>query len=247
MKKCSKCHEYKEHDKFSKNKNKKDGLSSRCKDCAKIYYDNNREKILNKQREDYLNNRDLILENSKSYYLKNIEIISNRHKNYYENNKYEISNKKKEYNIENKEEISNQKKEYYKENKYIIKEKRRKYMNFKRNSDCIFKLKCNIRNLIHNSFRGYLKESKTENILGCSFEDFRIYLESKFEYWMSLDNYGLYNGELNYGWDIDHIIPLSSAETEEDVIRLNHYSNLQPLCSKVNRDIKRDIIKKDLN
>jgi len=55
-----------------------------------------------------------------------------------------------------------------------------------------------------------------------------------------LENRGLYNGEFNYVWDIDHIIPLSSAETEDDVIRLNHYSNLQPLCSKVNRDIKMD-------
>lgn len=56
---------------------------------------------------------------------------------------------------------------------------------------------------------------------------------------MNWENRGLYNGELNYGWDIDHIIPLSSARTEEDVIRLNHYTNLQPLCSKMNRDIKR--------
>ena len=41
---------------------------------------------------------------------------------------------------------------------------------------------------------------------------------------------------------MDHIIPISIAETEEDIIRLNHYTNLQPLCSKVNRDIKRDLI-----
>ena len=56
---------------------------------------------------------------------------------------------------------------------------------------------------------------------------------------MSWDNYGLYNGELNYGWDIDHIIPVSVAMDEEGVINLNHYTNLQPLCSKVNRHIKR--------
>jgi hypothetical protein len=63
-------------------------------------------------------------------------------------------------------------------------------------------------------------------------------LESKFEIWMNWDNYGLYNGEFNYGWDIDHIMPLFSAKTEEDVLKLNHYTNLQPLCSKVNRHIK---------
>ena len=59
---------------------------------------------------------------------------------------------------------------------------------------------------------------------------------------MNWNNKGLYNGELNYGWDIDHIVPISSAITEEDIIRLNHYMNLQPLCSKINRDIKRDTI-----
>jgi hypothetical protein len=59
---------------------------------------------------------------------------------------------------------------------------------------------------------------------------------------MTWENRGLYNGELNYGWDIDHIIPLDTAETIQDIIRLNHYTNLQPLCSKVNRDIKKNII-----
>jgi len=57
---------------------------------------------------------------------------------------------------------------------------------------------------------------------------------------MNWDNHGLYNGKFNYGWDIDHIIPISSGKTEEDIFRLNHYTNLQPLCSKVNRDIKKD-------
>ena len=59
---------------------------------------------------------------------------------------------------------------------------------------------------------------------------------------MIWENKGLYNGEFNFGWDIDHIIPLSSAKTEKDIIRLNHYTNLQPLCSKINRDIKKDHI-----
>ena len=85
---------------------------------------------------------------------------------------------------------------------------------------------------------GYKKESKTFDILGCTFEDFKNHIETRFEHWMSWDNYGLYNGEFNYGWDIDHIIPISSAKNEEELIKLNHFTNLQPLCSKINRDIK---------
>jgi hypothetical protein len=57
---------------------------------------------------------------------------------------------------------------------------------------------------------------------------------------MGWSNHGLYNGDFNYGWDIDHIVPVSSAKTEEDVIKLNHYTNLRPLCSFVNRVIKRE-------
>jgi hypothetical protein len=57
---------------------------------------------------------------------------------------------------------------------------------------------------------------------------------------MNWENYGLYNGTEKYGWDIDHVIPLSTAKTEEDVLRLNHYTNLQPLCGYHNRVIKRN-------
>jgi hypothetical protein len=62
---------------------------------------------------------------------------------------------------------------------------------------------------------------------------------------MTWDNYGRYNGDFNYGWDLDHIIPVSIGVTKEEIIELNHYTNLQPLCSKINRDIKKDKLNKD--
>lgn len=85
-----------------------------------------------------------------------------------------------------------------------------------------------------------LKKNKTEEILGCKLWEFQIYLESKFETWMNWSNYGKYNGTYNYGWDIDHIIPVSIATNEDKIMKLNHYTNLQPLCSKINREIKRN-------
>jgi hypothetical protein len=105
----------------------------------------------------------------------------------------------------------------------------------------IYYINYNIRNNIRIIFKskGYTKKSKIQDILGCSFEEFRLHIESKFEPWMTWSK-GIYNGEFNYGWDIDHIIPLSCAENEEYLIKLNHYTNLQPLCSKINRDIKRN-------
>lgn len=123
-----------------------------------------------------------------------------------------------------------------------MKDKINSYLNERRQNDTLFKSITNVRNLIYNSFyyNGYSKNSKTEELLGCSFEELKKHLESNFEPWMNWDNRGMYNGELNYGWDIDHIIPLSSVNEEIDIIKLNHYTNLQPLCSKVNRDIKKD-------
>jgi len=47
-------------------------------------------------------------------------------------------------------------------------------------------------------------------------------------------------GEKNYGWDLDHIIPTSSVNTEDELIKLNHFSNIQPLCSYINRYIKKN-------
>jgi hypothetical protein len=100
----------------------------------------------------------------------------------------------------------------------------------------------NINRNIRRSFKkkGIVKSKTICEILGCSYQDFKIYIESKFETWMNWNNYGLYNGQLNHGWDLDHIVPKSIAKTEEDILKLNHYTNFRPLCSKTNRDIKKN-------
>ena len=79
-------------------------------------------------------------------------------------------------------------------------------------------------------------------LLGCSIDEFKKYSESLFKEGMNWENYGKYNGSDNYGWDIDHVIPISSALNEDDFLRLNHYTNLQPLCSRINRNLKRNLI-----
>lgn len=156
---------------------------------------------------------------------KNRERLRKESLKYIKNNKEKHINRSKKYNLYNKNKINDRIKLRLKNNP-------------------LFKLKLNIRGLINLSLKRkkFIKSKHTEEILGCTFENFKLYLESKFEPWMNWQNRGLYNGELNYGWDIDHIIPLDSAITEEDIIKLNHYTNLQPLCSKINRDIKRNLI-----
>ena len=63
---------------------------------------------------------------------------------------------------------------------------------------------------------------------------------------MNWDNYGNPKDgifEINKTWDIDHIIPTNDATNETELINLNHYTNLRPLCSYTNRWIKRDLLK----
>jgi len=78
------------------------------------------------------------------------------------------------------------------------------------------------------------KNVRTEFILGCSFEDFKLYIERKFENWMSWENNGVYTGNYNETWQLDHIIPISQAKSEEEIMKLNHYTNFRPLCSRKN-------------
>lgn len=221
---CKKCELEKEISEFYK----KEKICKSCKrEYNKDYYKNNYSYFKVK--------RDKWNEENREY--KNEQAL-----NTYHNNKDYFSNKRKEYREENRDRLNENKKEW--DRNRPIEEKRRyrnEYALKKKREDPVYNLKCLMRSFLSSTLktRGYKKSSKTTEILGCSFEEFKMYLESKFEPWMNWTNKGLYNGELNYGWDIDHIIPLSSARTEEDVIRLNHYTNLQPLCSKMNRDIKR--------
>jgi hypothetical protein len=248
MKVCKECSVSKNDEEFIKSKTK-------CNICVASYkkqwYEKNKQLLLVKSKENYLKNSEKIKERIKQYHKDNPGLKKEKDKKYYEKNKKEILEKQYLYALKNKDRIKNYKKEYSIKNKEKIKEYRKvnseKYRKLRNEydkkrikEDSLYALTICIRKNILKAFRERLFEKKnsTTSILGCSFEEFKNYLESKFEPWMNWENRGLYNGELNYGWDVDHITPISSAKTEEDVVRLNHYTNLQPLCSYINRAIK---------
>ena len=252
---------------YEKNKER---FKEHNKEYQKEYRKNNKEKILERQKKYYEKNKEWILKRiSKKYYEDNKEKILERQKKLKgprvckkcnsEKDITEFPKQKRtcklciiEYNRkwrkENwewvKERDSKYKKEYYEDNKEKIFKRNREYYRKRIKTDVLFKLSSNIRTSIRSSIikGGYSKKSRTFEILGCSYEELKEQIESQFEDWMNWDNYGLYNGEEKYGWDLDHIVPVSSAECEEDIYKLNHYSNIQPLCSYVNRCVKRDII-----
>ena len=105
-------------------------------------------------------------------------------------------------------------------------------------NDELYKFKHKMRNFIYSSFKrnNFRKNKASETILGCTLIEFKDYIKSKFTEGMSFDNY--------VKWQIDHIIPLSTAKTVEDVIKLCHYTNLQPLWAEDNRRKSNKIIYK---
>jgi len=220
MKTCNKCNIEKELFEFYKEKKSKDGFRGTCKHCMSIYQSN-----IDKEH------RKLICK--KSYY-KNLD----NSKNYYKLNKERIKEKRLKRYYENKKIESEYVKEYSKNKRLELNEYRKEYDKKRIEVDVVYKFTKSIRSLIFISIksRGYTKKSKTYTILGCSFEDFKLYIESKFENWMNWSNHGKYTGNYNETWQFDHIIPISSAENESDVILLNHYTNFQPICSKVNNE-----------
>lgn len=109
-----------------------------------------------------------------------------------------------------------------------VKKKRNEYEKKRKANDIVFRISCSTRALIRACIKnnGFKKKSKTANILGCSFEEFKTHLESQFLPGMSWDNQG--------EWHIDHIMPVSMAKTYDEVVRLNHYKNLRPLWAADN-------------
>lgn len=240
LKKCIKCDTDKILSDFKTSGKSIDGRTNICKICSRI----------NKEIQICVNCKEL-KEMSFKFYKKNgLKIKSYTNKCidcYRKQEQLRSINKNKNYRKNNIDKINKRTKAYIKENKDKINKRSREYY---RKFTTLQKLRLSISNNIKMSLKikKLIKGLRTKDILGCSFEEFKIYIESKFEDWMTWENKGLYNGEYNHGWDLDHIIPISSAKTEEEVYKLNHYSNFQPLCSKINRYDKKDrleyIIKK---
>lgn len=155
----------------------------------------------------------------KSYYNKNKEQIKLTVSTYRKNNSEKIKELKEKIYKRDKEKILLSNKIYRENNR----EKRNEYIKNRRLTDPIFKLK----HLVNSRMRVFMishnitKKNKTFDIVGCSPEFLKEHLESQFIDGMNWDN--------RSEWYIDHIIPLSSGKTEDEIIRLCHYTNLQPL------------------
>jgi hypothetical protein len=213
----------------------------------KKWYEQNSEKVKKRNKEWKKENPEKVKELNKKWVKKNPEKLNEKSKRWYKNNPEKVKERSKKYRENNLEKVKEKQKIWFKNNRdKVNKSRNNRYL-----TDNLFNLSNSIRNAIGTSFKrkNYTKKSRTHEILGCSFEDFQIYLENQFESWMNWENKGNPKDgifELNKTWDIDHIIPISSATSEEEVIKLNHYTNLRPLCSYYNRYVKKHHLEEDL-
>lgn len=264
MKTCTLCKIEKPLEEFSKRKDQKDGLHFYCRPCLKLKkaesYQKNREKALATMAVYRKENPEKVAAAKKAAYAKKpehykaawkkryykdpasvrarsgaryssmLEQILAYGKEYRERNKEKIRVRAAAYREKNREALCAKTIQRQKDNREAYNAYQLQYRLNRFKTDPLYALQmtCRRRILCAMAKGGYKKSTKTEKMLGCSFDEFKVYLESKFEPGMTWENRGL------YGWHIDHIVPLSSAKDQDELEKLCHYTNMQPLWAKEN-------------
>lgn len=134
--------------------------------------------------------------------------------------------KEKEKEIRNRPNALLRMKEYSKTPKMRI--WRSQYEKKKRETDIVYAMRrraCTLIALKINK-KGFTKRSITKDILGCDWETFKVHIERQFTKGMNWDN--------RSEWDLDHIIPTSSANTEDELKALLLFTNVRPMWKKDN-------------
>lgn len=116
-------------------------------------------------------------------------------------------------------------------------EKYKKYSRERYKNDIDFRIRRLLRNRIRLALRNNQKTGHTLEILGCTIQEFKLYLEKQFSKDMSWENQGTY-------WEIDHIVPCANFDLSnfDEQKKCFHYSNMQPLTVSDNRSKRNKIL-----
>lgn len=212
-----------------------------CKECTNKKQKADRLNNLEKRREgarlSYYKKREENLARAKAYAEKTKETKAEYDKKYREENKQKIADYKKQWSNENAEQIAErmrvyrqenadklalEKLQYVKNNRKKINAKASIYEKRRRATEPLYRLKKNTRRMVSRYMLGE-KSKRTQEIIGCTYEELKSHIEKQFTEGMTWDNYGI------NGWHIDHIKPLAMASSSEEIMASNHYTNLQPL------------------
>lgn len=264
MRACSVCQETKSLSFFNKHPNTVGGVAARCKDCTKAAKIKREQELHPEVVSARIEKRALAADGLKKcrkcldtksattdhfYFNQGIaqticiacrkkeesirRVLQPEHfraklKEWYVKNKDYVSEKNKIYRENNRDQLNAASKAYYRKDPKRFIAYSLRWRTERRQSDPVFAMQERVRSFVGYAFRenGYTKRSKTQSILGCDWNSFKLHLERQFVKGMSWDN--------RSAWHVDHIVPLATAKTEEDVIALNHFTNLRPMWAKEN-------------
>jgi hypothetical protein len=208
MKTCIKCKDSKSLNEFHKDKNRKDELHPYCKICCKL--------------------------SSAPYHAIHKEEAKERARLWYLNNKDKAKTRREQIDIR----IHRKKymKNWREKNQIHIKSYKKIYESLKCSKDINYKISSHLRKRLSQAIKNHQKSGSAINDLGCSIQELKIYLESKFYHRKINNELMTWNNWSRKGWHIDHIKPLSSfnLSDREQFLEACNYTNLQPLWSEEN-------------
>jgi hypothetical protein len=206
---------------------KKSGQYQQTKDLVKkrvaAYRAANPEKVSEAKRQSYLKRPDYYAEMHKKYYEENKETCLQRQSDYRAQNYDVVRSRDRKYKENNRVSLRVKQKEYYLANREDRVRYAGEYVRKRLSTDPLYRLCHTVRRRISLAIasQGYTKNSRTSDMLGCDWLQLKAHIERGFTDGMNWDN--------RSKWHIDHIMPLASAGSEDELIALCHYKNLQPL------------------
>jgi hypothetical protein len=182
-----------------------------------------------RSKDYYRRHKELILEKCRQYRNKNREFLAEKSKIYRKNNKEAISESRKKFSQKNAERIANIKKTFYEQNKEKMIRQQIEYQKNRIKTDSKYSIYKMVSSRISKAIRrrGWPKCGPTQAAIGCDFNTLETHLILS-----AIRNYGEWFSYQKY--HIDHIVPLVTAQTIEDLYRLNHFTNLQYLYPEDN-------------
>lgn len=227
MKNCFICKTQKSETEFYRDSSRLDGLANKCKSCDSVSRKQRIQKNFAQKAEYDKARRESNPESYAAYQTeyrsRNAESIKKQRASYRQKNADKISESNKAWRSANYEESRGRQNQYYQDNRDRIVSRNSRYRTDRRKSDTLVYLADTVRRRIAHAFarQGYTKRSKTNDLVGCDWLTLSAHIESQFKDGMSWGNRG--------EWHIDHIIPLASAASSDEMLPLFHYTNMQPL------------------
>lgn len=196
----------------------------------KKYREQNRERMRSASREWNRKNRERVKATTKAWAESNKDRVSELNRNFHQQNKNAIRERKRLWRKENASKVRKQKRLWVEANREHVRKTSNRRCSERRIADPVFDLVCRVRGRICEVIRKSLarKQSRTIALLGCTGDELKSWIESKFTAGMSWGN--------RQEWHVDHIIPLAKFDLSDPDQQASafHYTNLQPLWAKDN-------------